>query len=207
MAHSSSPIRSKSIRLAASSIRPRHRTRNQLFQRRANIANADYLHSELCGIFIPCGCLVPPLGVAHSGIGVDPYHRLGEVSLSHERDATLPACATADLSRHALDECALALDITARIELAVGCGRRGLLDETLVTSGKQAHVSVVPDVGRCLDLSELALAPSSREVGAEARLLQRSERVRNYKLAVGKPNLMAAVSHDLSGQPLRYTVR
>src|SRR6516162_6979149 len=175
MPHSSYPTRPKLVHLAASSICPHHHTCNQLFQRRASIANTDYLRSELCGIFIPCDCLVPPLGVARSGISVDPYHRLGEVSLSHESDATLPACATADLSCHTFNECALALDVTARIKLAVERARRDLLDETLVTGGKQAHVSVVADVGRCLDLSELALAPSPREVGAEARLLQRSE--------------------------------
>src|SRR5215471_15980138 len=62
---------------------PSPHTCNQLFQRRAGIASADYLRTELCGIVIPCDCLVPPLGVPRSGISVDSYHRLGEISLSH----------------------------------------------------------------------------------------------------------------------------
>src|SRR5690606_23472553 len=108
----------------------------------------------------------------------------------------------ADLTRKPLRTSALRLDLPARVGLEVATAGMDPAREVHIRPSQEADVNVVANIAWRIDAGHLALGPAVDEIGAEPRLLEWAEGVRNYKLAKRQSKPFCPVAKHICRQAL-----
>src|SRR5204863_4044421 len=96
---------------------------------------------------LPCPGLVPILHPPRRRLGINPQHRLAELLLLGQLHLTSPMCARPGFARHAQGEGALALDVSAGIDLAERPRTaRDLFGGLTIDRREKLDVDVIADV-------------------------------------------------------------
>src|SRR5271166_3547487 len=152
------------------------------------------------------GDRVPGGGFAPAGnarwVGVDAHCRFGELGLMCQDDAAIEPASLADFTREAFGERALGLDIAARVGADKGGAGRDLFGEHGVSRGQQIDMDVVANVSRGAHLGGLAGPPLADQIGAEAGLLERAERVGNNEFAERHIGRLTIKLREIGGHTL-----